>query len=141
MRRLSLDLWIALLTVTGPIMVAGVDHLAADSVTCSRQHHDYSTEGNLASKVEFSRQDARGDFDEEEPIYRSPDNGCVAPSGRRCPRPGALPGAGHQQRQLLQMAGKIWGMDASMMSQMKALEDENRRLKRMHADLSMQPIF
>ena len=30
------------------------------------------------------------------------------------------------------------GMDASMMSQMKALEDENRRLKRMFADLSMQ---
>lgn len=30
------------------------------------------------------------------------------------------------------------GMDASMMSQMKALEDENRRLKRMFADLAMQ---
>jgi hypothetical protein len=28
--------------------------------------------------------------------------------------------------------------DASMISQMKALEDENRRLKRMVADLSMQ---
>tara|TARA_B100000378_G_C17990914_1_gene393805 strand:+ start:297 stop:572 length:276 start_codon:yes stop_codon:yes gene_type:complete len=33
---------------------------------------------------------------------------------------------------------KYGGMDASMMSQTKALEDENRRLKRMHADLSMQ---
>lgn len=32
---------------------------------------------------------------------------------------------------------KYGGMDASMMSQMKALEDENRRLKRMLADLSM----
>ena len=30
------------------------------------------------------------------------------------------------------------GMDASMVSQMKAIEDENRRLKRMSADLSMQ---
>lgn len=30
------------------------------------------------------------------------------------------------------------GMDASMMGQMKALEEENRRLKRMFADLSMQ---
>lgn len=29
-------------------------------------------------------------------------------------------------------------MDASMMSQMKALEDENRRLKRMFADPNMQ---
>ncbi len=33
---------------------------------------------------------------------------------------------------------KYGGMDASMMSQMKALEDENRRLRRMYADLSMQ---
>ena len=30
------------------------------------------------------------------------------------------------------------GMDASMISQMKAMEEENRRLKRMYADLSMQ---
>ena len=29
-------------------------------------------------------------------------------------------------------------MDASLISQMKAMEDENRRLKRMSADLSMQ---
>jgi putative transposase len=29
-------------------------------------------------------------------------------------------------------------MDASMISQMKALEEENRRLKRMYADLSVQ---
>jgi putative transposase len=33
---------------------------------------------------------------------------------------------------------KYGGIDASMMSQMKALEDENRRLKRMFADLGMQ---
>jgi len=33
---------------------------------------------------------------------------------------------------------KYGGMDASMMSQMKCLEEENRRLKRMYADLSMQ---
>lgn len=32
---------------------------------------------------------------------------------------------------------KYGGMDASMMSQMKALEDENRRLKRMFVALSM----
>jgi putative transposase len=29
-------------------------------------------------------------------------------------------------------------MDASMVSQMKAIEDENRRLKKMFAELSMQ---
>ena len=33
---------------------------------------------------------------------------------------------------------KHGGMDASLISQMKAMEDENRRLKRMYADLSMQ---
>jgi putative transposase len=33
---------------------------------------------------------------------------------------------------------KYGGMDASLISQMKAMDDENRRLKRMYADLSMQ---
>ena len=33
---------------------------------------------------------------------------------------------------------KYGGMDASMMSQMKALEDENWRLKKMYAEMSMQ---
>ena len=33
---------------------------------------------------------------------------------------------------------KYGGMDVSMISEKKALEDENRRLKRMFADLAMQ---
>jgi len=33
---------------------------------------------------------------------------------------------------------KYGGMDTSMISQMKALEDENRRLKKMCAEMSMQ---
>lgn len=33
---------------------------------------------------------------------------------------------------------KYSGMDASMMRRLKELEDENRRLKRMYADLSIQ---
>lgn len=33
---------------------------------------------------------------------------------------------------------KYGGMDASMMSQMKALAEENRRLKRMYADVQLQ---
>ena len=33
---------------------------------------------------------------------------------------------------------KYGGMDASMIAQTKALEDENRRLKKMFAELSMQ---
>ena len=41
------------------------------------------------------------------------------------------------------MAVEVWqpkygGMDASMISQMKALEDQNRRLKKMYAEMSMQ---
>ena len=33
---------------------------------------------------------------------------------------------------------KFGGMDASRVSQMKAMADENRRLKRMYAEMSMQ---
>ena len=33
---------------------------------------------------------------------------------------------------------KYGGRDASMISQMKAMDDENRRLKKMFAELSMQ---
>ena len=33
---------------------------------------------------------------------------------------------------------KYGGMDVSIVSQMKTMEEENRRLKRMYADLSMQ---
>ena len=33
---------------------------------------------------------------------------------------------------------KYGGMDASMISQLKAVEDENRRLKKMFSELSMQ---
>ena len=33
---------------------------------------------------------------------------------------------------------KLGGMDASMVSQMKAMEADNRRLKRMYAEMSMQ---
>ena len=36
------------------------------------------------------------------------------------------------------LRAKFGGMDASMVSQMKSIEDENRRLKKMFAKLSMQ---
>jgi putative transposase len=36
------------------------------------------------------------------------------------------------------VAFEVWRMDASMISQMKALEDENRPLKKMYAEMSMQ---
>ena len=33
---------------------------------------------------------------------------------------------------------KFGGMDSSMISEMKAMAEENRRLKRMYADMAMQ---
>lgn len=49
-----------------------------------------------------------------------------------------MPGTWGEHRLLLQVAFEYGGMDASMISQMKALEDENRRLKKMYAEMSMQ---
>ena len=36
---------------------------------------------------------------------------------------------------------KFGGMDASMVSEMKAMAEDNRRLKRMYAEMSMQTIY
>ena len=36
---------------------------------------------------------------------------------------------------------KYGGMDASMISQMKALEDQNRRLRKMYAEMSSKPSY
>ena len=36
---------------------------------------------------------------------------------------------------------KYGEMDASMISQMKALEDENRRLRKMYAEMSSKPSY
>lgn len=45
----------------------------------------------------------------------------------------------YTEAQIREIVGQAeGGMDASLISQMKAMEDENRRLKRMYADLSMQ---
>ena len=63
-----------------------------------------------------------------------------------------MPNAGYGQRVVLQMAGEVWRhalpgfcyakpcrvIDPSMIAQTKALEDENRRLKKMFAEVSMQ---
>jgi putative transposase len=45
---------------------------------------------------------------------------------------------GMSNASLCRWRAKYRGMDASMVSQMKAVEDENRQLKRMYADPSMQ---
>jgi putative transposase len=47
-------------------------------------------------------------------------------------------GHGISTAMLCKWRSKYGGMDASMVSQMKAIKEENRRLKRMYAELSMQ---
>jgi hypothetical protein len=63
-----------------------------------------------------------------------------------------LSGAWDEQRQFLQMAGQVWWnalsgfcaakpcrvMDASLIAEMKDMAEQNRRLKRMYAEMSMQ---
>ena len=63
-------------------------------------------------------------------VLRQAEVGCLAPD--LCREHGISTATFYKWR------SKYGGMDASMVSQMKALEEENRRLKRMYAELSMQ---
>ena len=54
------------------------------------------------------------------------------------PVPGLWREHGMSTASFYKWRSKYGGMDASMISQMKALEDENRRLKKMYAEMSMQ---
>lgn len=49
-----------------------------------------------------------------------------------------MPGARDEHGIVLQMTSKIWRHGWSMISQMKALEEERCRLKKMYAEMSMQ---
>ena len=75
-------------------------------------------------------------LNEDKQIHRSADH--------RDPAAGGMPvaelcrGHGMSNASFYKWRAKYGGMDASLISQMKAIEDENRRLKRMYADLSMQ---
>ncbi len=63
-------------------------------------------------------------------ILRQADSG--VPVASLCREHGMSAGSFYKWR------AKYGGMDASMMRRLKELEDENRRLKRMYADLSIQ---
>jgi putative transposase len=76
--------------------------------------------------------------DEELKIQRCTNHGNPAPSGEWRDRFGALPRTWDEQREFLQVACKVWEMDAATVSQMKAMGAENKRLKRMYAAMSMQ---
>jgi len=51
---------------------------------------------------------------------------------------GSIPGHGMSAASFYTWRSKYGGMDALMISQMKALENENRRLKKMYAEMSVQ---
>ena len=53
------------------------------------------------------------------------------------PPAGVCRGHGMNNASFYKWRGKYGGMDASPISRMKAIGDENRRLNRMYADLSM----
>ena len=61
-----------------------------------------------------------------------------------CQAEGGVPGTelcrehGMSNASFYKWRAKYGGMDASMIAQTKTLEDENRRLKKMFAELSMQ---
>ena len=63
-------------------------------------------------------------------ILRQAENG--APVSELCREHGMSSASFYKWR------AKFGGMDASMVSEMKAMAEENRRLKRMYAEMSMQ---
>ncbi len=48
---------------------------------------------------------------------------------------------GFSNAQFYQWCSKFGGMDASLMKQMKELEDENRRLKKMYAEEKLKAVL
>ena len=57
---------------------------------------------------------------------------CIRDSSELCREHGMSSASFYKWR------SRYGGMDASMVSEMKAMADENRRLKRMYAEMSMQ---
>ena len=72
---------------------------------------------------------------EDKQIHRGTDHRDPASGRRWC---AGCRAHGLSNASFYKWRAKYGGMDASLISQMKAIEDENRRLKRMYADLSMQ---
>lgn len=75
---------------------------------------------------------------EDKQIHLGADS-CDAASGRRrCASGIAVPRAWHVQCGVLQVACEVWQHGCVPDQPDEAMEDENSRLKRMYADLSMQ---
>jgi putative transposase len=78
-----------------------------------------------------------GEHHEEEPIQRSADH--RNPERVRCREEGCRPCSRHgiSEATFYTWKSKYGGMDVSEAQRLKALDDENRRLKHMVADLSL----
>ena len=70
----------------------------------------------------------------EEAVYGSADSVCPERGRIRCFGDGDLSKDGHKRCDILQLAQEVW--DAEI-RRLKALEEENRQLKRLVADLSL----
>ena len=90
-------------------------------------------------EVEFSRYFERGDSNEEEQIHRPADHVVILRQAEGgMPVPDLCREHGISSATFYKWRAKFGGMDASMMAEMKTMQDENRRLKKMFAELSMQ---
>ena len=75
--------------------------------------------------------------DEEVEVQRAADRVCVAASGRRNTDRGGMPQAGISEASFYAWRKKYGGLLPSDMKRLKQLEEENQRLKKLVADLSL----
>jgi putative transposase len=80
----------------------------------------------------------RGNSDEEEQICGSADRRRLCQAEVGMPVPELCRDHGISTAAFYSWRAKHGGMDSSMVSEMKAVQEENRRLKKMFAELSMQ---
>ena len=78
-----------------------------------------------------------GGEDEEKSVHGGPDRFCIAASGERDPGGGDHPEAGDRGANFLPLEKRLAGMGVAELRRLRQLEDENRRLKRLVADLTL----
>ncbi len=133
-------MWARLVSQGGPLDErGGLAHVRATTLLSLRTHHRHwlrwlgnPPQDQRDGNADFSRHWTR-DSDEQERFHRRADQGRAAPGhgGPACREHGISTAT------LYECRARYGGMDPSMVSP-KALEGENRRLRRMFADLSMQ---
>jgi len=69
---------------------------------------------------------------------QSAERGNFEASGGRCGGLRAVPRAWDEQCGFYKWRAKFGGMDASLIAEMRDLAEQNRRLKKMYAEMSMQ---